>query len=76
MTIFGFDLAQELSTEVEGVRIRYSEKPGEEVLRRVAARENARREKDWATADRLRDELDAEGWSAEDTPEGPTLRRR
>jgi cysteinyl-tRNA synthetase len=76
MTIFGFDLAQELSTEVEGVRIRYSEKPGEEVLRRVAARENARREKDWATADRLRDELDAEGWSAEDAPEGPVLRRR
>ena len=76
MTIFGFDLAQELSTEVEGVRIRYSEVPGEEVLRRVAARENARREKDWATADRLRDELDAEGWSVEDTAEGPILRRR
>ena len=76
MTIFGFDLAREMSTEVEGVRIRYSGEPDEEVLRRVAARENARREKDWATADRLRDELDAEGWSAEDTPEGPTLRRR
>src|SRR5215213_8827074 len=31
MTILGFDLAQELATEVEGVRIRYSEEPGEEV---------------------------------------------
>jgi cysteinyl-tRNA synthetase len=76
MTIFGFDLARELATEVEGVRIRYSEEPGEEILGRVAARENARREKDWATADRLRDELYAEGWSAEDTSQGPILRRR
>ena len=76
LTIFGFDLARGLSTEVEGVRVRYSEDPGEEILRRVAAREMARREKDWATADRLRDELYAEGWSAEDTSEGPILRRR
>jgi cysteinyl-tRNA synthetase len=76
LTIFGFDLARELSTEVEGVRIRYSEEPGREILGRVAARENARREKDWATADRLRDELHAEGWSVEDTSEGPILRRR
>jgi cysteinyl-tRNA synthetase len=76
LTIFGFDLARELSIEVEGVCIRYSEEPGEEVLSRVAARENARRERDWSTADRLRDELYAEGWSAEDTSEGPILRRR
>jgi cysteinyl-tRNA synthetase len=76
MTIFGFDLARELATEVEGVRIRYSEEPGKEILGRVADRENARREKDWATADRLRDELYAEGWSAEDTSQGPILRRR
>src|SRR4051812_33557232 len=76
LTIFGFDLARELSTKVEGVRIRYSEEPGREILGRVAARENARREKDWATADRLRDELHAEGWSVEDTSEGPILRRR
>ncbi|HJQ30155.1 MAG TPA: DALR domain-containing protein, partial [Rubrobacter sp.] len=76
MTIFGFDLAQELATEVEGVRIRYSEEPGEEILNRVAARERARRDKDWATADRLRDELHAEGWAVEDTSEGPILSSR
>ncbi len=76
MTILGFDLARELSTEVEGVRIRYSEEPGEETFRRVAARENARLEKNWATADSLRDELHAEGWAVEDTSEGPILRRR
>jgi cysteinyl-tRNA synthetase len=76
LTVFGFDLARELSTEVEGVRIRYSEEPDEEAMRRVAVRENARREKDWSTADQLRDELFAEGWSVEDTSEGPILRRR
>jgi cysteinyl-tRNA synthetase len=74
--IFGFDLAREQAKEVEGVRIRYSDGPGEEILQRVAAREKARREKDWATADRLRDGLYDEGWAVEDTPEGPILRRR
>lgn len=76
MTIFGFDLAQELATEVDGVRIRYAEEPGEEVLNRVASREQARREKDWATADRVRDEIHADGWAVEDTSEGPILSRR
>src|ERR687897_1790567 len=76
MTIFGFDLAQELSTGVEGVHIRYSEEPGSEVLNRVATRERARLEKDWATADRLRDELHADGWAVEDTSDGPILSRR
>src|SRR5215212_4289554 len=76
MTIFGFDLAQELSTGVEGVHIRYSEEPGAEVLERVTTRERARLGKDWATADRLRDELYADGWAVEDTSEGPILSRR
>jgi len=76
MTVFGFDLARELSAEVEGVHIRYSEDPGEQVLGLVAARETARREKDWTVADRVRNELHAEGWSVEDTSEGPILRRR
>jgi cysteinyl-tRNA synthetase len=76
MTIFGFDLAQELSTGVEGVHIRYSEEPGAEVLYLVATRERARLEKDWLAADRLRDELQADGWAVEDTSEGPILSRR
>jgi cysteinyl-tRNA synthetase len=76
MTIFGFDLAQELSTGVQGVHIRYSEEPGAEVLKRVATRERARLKKDWATADLLRDDLHADGWAVEDTSEGPILSRR
>jgi cysteinyl-tRNA synthetase len=76
LTIFGFDLAQELATDVDGVRIRYSAEPAEGVLRRVADRELARRGKDWPLADRLRDELGDGGWAVEDTPEGPILTRR
>src|ERR687897_55387 len=76
VTIFGVDLVEGLATNVDGVRVRYSEAPEEGVLRRVADREKARRGKDWPLADRLRDELGAEGWAVEDTPEGPILSRR
>jgi cysteinyl-tRNA synthetase len=76
MTVFGFDLAREASVEINGVRVRYSAEPEEVVLRVAADRELARRAKDWATADRLRDQLAASGWAAEDTPEGPILSRR
>ncbi len=76
LTVFGFDLVEERVAEVEGVRVRYAGEPGEEVLSRVAGRERARREKDWSTADRLREELHAEGWVVEDMPEGPVVSRR
>lgn len=76
MTVFGFDLSREMVAEVGGVRIRYSEESGEEILAMAADRELARRERDWATADRLRDELAEAGWAAEDTPDGPILSRR
>jgi cysteinyl-tRNA synthetase len=76
LTIFGFDLAEESAADVDGVRVRYSEEPEEGVLRQVAKRERARREKDWSLADRIRDELHAEGWAIEDTSEGPILSRR
>jgi cysteinyl-tRNA synthetase len=76
MTVFGFDLSREVAAEVDGVRIRYQEEPGEQVLALAADRELARREKDWATADRLRDELAERGWAVEDTPDSPILSRR
>ena len=41
----------------------------------AASRDEARAAKDWAAADRLRDELVARGWTVEDTPEGTRLRR-
>jgi cysteinyl-tRNA synthetase len=42
----------------------------------VAARQAAREAKDFATSDRIRDELAAEGIDLVDTPTGPTWRRR
>ena len=42
----------------------------------VAEREAARQAKDFATSDRIRDELSAEGIDIVDTPSGPTWRRR
>jgi cysteinyl-tRNA synthetase len=42
----------------------------------VQQREEARGAKDFAAADRIRDELAAEGVFIEDTPEGPRWRRR
>lgn len=42
----------------------------------LAEREAARAAKDWATADRIRDELAAQGLEIVDTPDGPKLRPR
>ena len=41
----------------------------------VSARDEARREKDFARADALRDELVARGWTVEDTAGGTAIRR-
>ncbi len=40
----------------------------------VAEREGARKSRDWATADRIRDELAAAGYVIEDTPHGPRVK--
>jgi cysteinyl-tRNA synthetase len=42
----------------------------------LAERNNAREAKDWATADRVRDELAVEGIEIVDSPEGPRWRRK
>jgi cysteinyl-tRNA synthetase len=76
LNIFGFDFMEEVVADVDGVRVRYAEDPGEGVLRQVAERERARWEKDWPLADRIRDGLHAEGWAIEDTSGGPILSRR
>ena len=47
----------------------------EESARLVAERDAARRARDFARADALRDELVARGWTVEDTPSGTAIRR-
>jgi cysteinyl-tRNA synthetase len=49
------------------------EGPGPEALELLAARDAARESKDWAAADRLRDELRARGWEVRDGPHGAEL---
>jgi cysteinyl-tRNA synthetase len=47
-----------------------------EVVALAEARDRARAQRDWAAADRLRDELLAVGWEVRDGPDGPELRSR
>ncbi|GAC1320967.1 MAG: cysteine--tRNA ligase [Thermoleophilaceae bacterium] len=51
-------------------------RPDPAAERLLEERERARAERDFATADRKRDELDALGWEVRDTAEGPQLVRR
>jgi cysteinyl-tRNA synthetase len=51
-----------------------AEVPGE-VVALLEARQAARKAKDFKRSDALRDELKAKGWTLEDTPKGPKLKR-
>ena len=59
-------------------------RPPEELTAEVPAeaavlareRDGARREKDWARADSLRQQLEERGWAVEDTPDGSRLKPR
>jgi cysteinyl-tRNA synthetase len=67
----------ELFEEALGLPLRSaaSEVPAA-ALERAAERDQARKAREWATADRIRDELAAEGYVVEDGPAGTTLRLR
>lgn len=71
--------ARELLDRLDGVTGLFGDAPDMEappdVLERVKARQEARRSKDFARADSLRDELAASGWILEDTPDGPRVKR-
>jgi cysteinyl-tRNA synthetase len=51
-----------------------AEVPGE-ISALVAAREEARRTRDWKRADALRQELAAKGWTVEDRSDGPRVKK-
>jgi cysteinyl-tRNA synthetase len=44
------------------------------VLAKVSERDAARAARDWTTADRIRADLEAQGWTVEDGPEGTAIR--
>lgn len=52
------------------------EDPPVHVIEKSEQRLVAKSEKNFALADRLREEIEAEGWEVRDTPDGPQLRRR
>ncbi|MDQ3926132.1 MAG: cysteine--tRNA ligase [Actinomycetota bacterium] len=45
------------------------ENPEQEILEKIRLRGEARREKNWALADQLREEVEAAGWTIEDKPQ-------
>jgi cysteinyl-tRNA synthetase len=47
-----------------------------EALNLLEQRQQARQNKQWAEADRVRNELAALGWVIQDTPQGPKLKRK
>ncbi|HII02994.1 TPA: cysteine--tRNA ligase [Methanosarcinaceae archaeon] len=51
------------------------EKVPDVVLKLVEEREEARKKKDWASADVLRDKIKASGYIIQDTKEGPNLKK-
>ncbi len=65
-----------LSVDAAAAKIERLLKEEEEIDERIAARRAARKAKDFATADRIRDELAAQGVILEDRPDGTTDWRR
>lgn len=60
---------------VLGFNLGRGEKISSEIRKLVEEREKARKNKDFELADKLRDEIKAKGYSIEDTPEGPKLKK-
>ena len=58
-----------------GLRLHGRVEPDEATKAKADARDAARAAKDWARADALRAELEADGWHLEDGPEGGQLHR-
>jgi cysteinyl-tRNA synthetase len=69
------DLLEMLSVLGLETLLAAGERPPEEAVELAALRDAARQDRDWAEADRLRDELRAMGWEVRDGPDGPELVR-
>lgn len=67
---FAADLFDELTGVLGLVYNRKKDSLDGEIEALILARQNARKEKNWAEADKIRDELKAQGIILEDTPQG------
>lgn len=66
---FAYDLYMELA-EVLGLLNKGQDNLDEEIEKLIEARQKARKEKNWALSDKIRDDLKAKGIVLEDTPQG------
>ena len=74
--VSGMLSAMEKLCSVLGLVVRpYAETVPEEIQALSDARKQARKGKNWAESDRLRDEMKSLGWSVEDTPQGQKIKR-
>ena len=67
---YAISLFDELTNVLGLVYNRGEESLDEEIEKLIEARQTARKEKNWSEADRIRDELKAQGIILEDTPQG------
>ncbi|MDQ1392974.1 MAG: cysteinyl-tRNA synthetase [Acidimicrobiaceae bacterium] len=66
-----YEMCRAVGLEIGGSSVA----PGEDASAQAAARDVARRRGDYAEADAIRGQLQADGWIVEDTPEGTVIRR-
>ncbi len=70
-----YDFDRVLGLRLDKVTEKKEEEFGPEIMQLVEQRQQARANKDWKTADQLRDRLKSMGIVVEDTPEGPKIKR-
>ncbi|MGM5484874.1 MAG: cysteine--tRNA ligase [Nanobdellota archaeon] len=74
--VLGLDLdkgTERNKKTLSGVDVYYTGEVDEEIIRKTAERENARKEKDFDKADKIRDELKEKGYTIKDRKEGPEI---
>ena len=71
---FAIDLFDELADVLGLVYNKEENSLNDEIEKLIEQRQQARKDKDWATADKIRDELKSKNVVLEDTPQGVTWR--